>query len=136
MVSEALRLLLLVEEQQSKPVDASPQTADSRRIVQAYINSLPGRYFEETTIETAAARLGIGRRKFTRLFTELTGTTWLNYIRSLAIDHARHRLKTSDIPIPSIAFECGFNDLSTFYRQFTKRVGLSPATYRDASRKP
>jgi AraC family L-rhamnose operon regulatory protein RhaS len=30
----------------------------------------------------------------------------------------------------SIAFECGFEDLSTFYRAFKREVGISPNLWR------
>ena len=71
------------------------------------------------------------RRTFTKLFAEETGTTWLRRVRELAIGHAKTRLRSSDLPIASVAFECGFNDLSTFYRQFKSQVGVSPAAYRE-----
>lgn len=103
---------------------------DDRQLVQEYVERLSTEFYEATTIEQAAKSIGVSRRVFTDRFQEFTGTTWLTYVRRLAINHAKHQLVQTDLPIASIAFECGFNDLSTFYRQFKSQVKLSPKRYR------
>jgi len=107
-----------------------------REIVEQYVDELKTNFLDAQSIDQAAEACGLSRRAFTHRFREVTGTSWLAHVRQLAINHASTLLRDSDLPIVSVAFEAGFADLSTFYRQFTKRVGLSPATYRDASRKP
>ncbi|MEM6474364.1 MAG: AraC family transcriptional regulator, partial [Planctomycetota bacterium] len=86
------------------------------------------------TIDDAAGSIGLSRRAFTSLFQKLTGTTWLVYVRRLAINHAKHQLAQTELSIASVAFEAGFNDLSTFYRQFKSQVGMSPKQYRKSIR--
>ena len=39
----------------------------------------------------------------------------------------------SGIPLNEVAFQCGFNDYSSFLRAFTKIAGASPSAYRKAS---
>jgi AraC family transcriptional regulator len=39
-------------------------------------------------------------------------------------------LRRSDESISTIAFGCGFNDLSTFNRRFRRFMGVSPTAYR------
>ena len=131
MVSDAMQLLDLILKGSSQ-ADARSKKGQSpdRESVSRYIQSLPSEFFEATTIDAAAASLQIPRRTFTKLFAELAGETWLQRIRRHAIDHAKTRLADSQLSIASIAFECGFNDLSTFYRQFKKQVGLRPSEYR------
>jgi AraC family transcriptional regulator len=43
------------------------------------------------------------------------------------------RLRASREPISAIAFDAGFNDLSTFNRRFRRVVGVSPGAYRHGS---
>ncbi len=149
MVTDAMQLIQWIVERQNtreddsaKPFDAVQDGDASTRLspvpptpirqkIQRYVKELQTQFYEATTIEAAARHLGIPRRRFTKLFAEITGATWLGYVRSLAIEHAKLRLRDSDIPIISIAFECGFNDLSTFYRQFKRQVGCSPLAYRE-----
>ena len=40
------------------------------------------------------------------------------------------RLRRTDEPISAIAFDAGFNDLSTFNRRFRRIMGTSPGGFR------
>ncbi len=94
-----------------------------------YLRELDNRFFEATTIDAAASQLGLSRRTFTKLFREATGKPWLAYVHERAIDHAARLLRESTMPIASVAFECGFRDLSTFYRRFKSLRGCTPAQW-------
>ena len=131
MVADALKLMITIDQRTEQIVRRPSMTSDERALVQAYIDTLPSRFFDETTIDAAAQQLNIPRRTFTKLFTDLAEETWLSRLRRLAIDHAKRRLQQTELPIASIAFECGFNDLSTFYRQFKTQTGSSPGQYRN-----
>ncbi|TWU47860.1 helix-turn-helix transcriptional regulator [Rubripirellula reticaptiva] len=130
MVTEAIKLIQLTLNHPNSGRRQQRTPGALLGDVQGYINALPTHFFDETTIDEVASSLNMSRRSFTEAFHKLTGETWLTYVRRLAIDHARRRLTESDLPIVSIAFECGFNDLSTFYRQFKNQCGISPAKYR------
>ncbi|MDB4654659.1 helix-turn-helix transcriptional regulator, partial [Rubripirellula sp.] len=130
MVADALRLLQFVLELESRPQSKLQPNGNERAVLQRYISELPDHFFEESSIDSTSQRLGIPRRTFTQLFHELTGETWLSHTRRLAVEHAQQRLFHTELPITSIAFECGFRDLSTFYRQFKKLSGMSPGEYR------
>lgn len=130
MVAEALKILeLLIQHHQQAKTNRRQDETDLE-IIEQYISNLPSRFFEEQSIDHACENLGIARRTFTKHFQKVTGSTWLNYIHQLAIDHAKQRLRHSDVPVTSIAFECGFNDLSTFYRQFKRHCKMAPLEYR------
>ncbi len=133
MVGDAMNLIHAICQRSEKTIRNEKDVADERLAVRRYVDALPSQFFDETSIDTAANQLGIPRRSFTKLFTEITGETWLNHIRRLAIEHAKRRLTQTDLSITSVAFECGFNDLSTFYRQFKKQCGVAPGEYRSMS---
>jgi AraC family L-rhamnose operon regulatory protein RhaS len=130
LVADAMKLIHAVCQRGEKSRRSEKDVANERATVERYVENLPSQFFDESTIDAAANQLGIPRRTFTKLFTEITGETWLNHIRRLAIEHAQRRLQQTDLPITSVAFECGFNDLSTFYRQFKTHCGMSPGKYR------
>ncbi len=46
------------------------------------------------------------------------------------LDEAMRRLDDTDLPITTIASECGYYDQSSFTRQFRRATGLTPGTYR------
>lgn len=130
LVADAMKLVQAICQRTEKMRPSEIDVADERIAIERYVGNLPTQFFEESTIDAAAHQLGVSRRNFTKLFSEITGETWLHHIRRLAIEHAQRRLRQHDLPISSIAFECGFNDLSTFYRQFKSHCGMSPGKYR------
>lgn len=109
---------------------------DSHTRVRSYVADLEGRFFESKPLDEVARDLGMSRRRFTQIFREITGTSWLSYLRKLRVEHARRLLQQTHRTIASIAFECGFEDLSTFYRAFKREVGTSPSRWRQGSSKP
>lgn len=111
------------------PDDVTPVQRD----IDEYISYLNANFFEASDIDAAAKMLGVSRRTFTDAFRKATGTTWLEYVSSLRVKHACHLLETTGIPIATIAFECGFEDVSTFYRRFMKITEMSPGRFRAES---
>lgn len=133
LVGSALRLVEWVMQlgETSPMSDASRRlSSDDREVMGDYVARLATEFYEASTIDAAATSIGMSRRAFTKLFQEVTGVTWLAHVRKLAINHAKHQLAQTNLSIASVAFECGFNDLSTFYRQFKSHVGVSPKKYR------
>ena len=135
MVADSLQLLTRIMDakrvgQENAPTTRTDTVLTDRDRVSRYVEALETDFFEATTIDDAARSLAMPRRSFTKCFTEITGRTWLDYVHELAIQHAKSRLIETSLPIASVAFECGFNDLSTFYRQFKRRTGMAPARFR------
>ena len=106
------------------------RNTDSITRMRAYVDDLADHFFEASNLDAAAAGLGISRRRFTQLFRQVTSTSWLSYVRQLRVEHAKRLLGQTQRTVLSIAFECGFEDLSTFYRAFKREVGHSPNHWR------
>jgi len=109
---------------------------DSSSRMRGYVEELQERFFEATSLDAAALALGLSRRRFTQLFREVTQSSWLNFVRHLRVEHAKRLLSQTDRTVLSIAFECGFEDLSTFYRAFKREAGASPNQYRSGEVTP
>ena len=52
------------------------------------------------------------------------------YVLRTRLHRAAVRLRAGDDPIGTVAFEAGFNDLSTFNHRFRRLTGVSPGIYR------
>ncbi|MFA7345807.1 MAG: AraC family transcriptional regulator [Terrimicrobiaceae bacterium] len=102
----------------------------ARQRVAAYARELPQHFHEEMEIDEAAERLGLSRRRFTQLFREVTGGSWLQTVLALRVGHARRLLRQTNRSVAAVAFESGFQDLSHFYRVFRKSSGSSPEAWR------
>ncbi len=133
MVAEALGLVAMLLD----PVSSDdPVEANARAEVRRYVRGLDSRFFEATSVDAAAEQLGLSRRRLTQLFREEAGETWLAAVPRRAVEHAAWLLAESDSSIASVAFECGFQDLSTFYRRFKSVHGCAPAEWRRRQREP
>lgn len=68
------------------------------------------------------------------LFKRYTGSTFVQYVRGLRLERAKHLLETTALPVAQIAASVGYVDLSRFSRLFKSEVGLTPAQYRARAR--
>lgn len=103
---------------------------DSPLRVENYIQELESEFWRNDTIDTVAAALGLSRRRFTQLFREIAGESWLRRVNRLRLEHAERLLRNTRLSVRSVAFECGYADLSHFYRAFKRRFGISPGKWR------
>lgn len=67
---------------------------------------------------------------FRRVFSEIMGTTPLEYINSTRILKSCHLLCNSKDSVLNISSRVGFQSVSTYNRAFAKVMGLSPREYR------
>ena len=88
------------------------------------------------TAPRIAGDLGISARSVQIIFAGM-GTTPSAYIQSKRLDHAAHQLAQArrEAPITEVAFDSGFNDLSTFCRLFRRKFGVTPRDYRAGARR-
>jgi AraC-like DNA-binding protein len=66
------------------------------------------------------------------LYKRAVGLTIKQSITRQRLDTAQSMLIASDLPVSSIAFDCGFGSLSSFYAAFEQRFHKSPAAFRQA----
>lgn len=76
----------------------------------------------------ASVDLSTARRLFLARFATSPG----RHYRNMRLDHGRHLLANSVVPIGEIAVMTGFSGPSTFSRAFADRFGVSPSQARRA----
>lgn len=82
------------------------------------------------TLSELAGHAGMSVRTFTRRFRDEVGTTPGQWLTAQRIQHARHLLETSDLPIDQVASRAGFATASSLRHHFRAAIGISPSTYR------
>lgn len=90
----------------------------------------------DLTPRVVAEKLGISVRLLHRLF-EQNGTSVSRYILSRRLDLARTRLESPvhrHQTVLTIALDCGFDSVATFYRAFKQAFGIAPAECRSMRR--
>jgi len=71
---------------------------------------------------------------FLRVFRASVGMTPHQFVLRTRLQRAALRLRRSDDPVSTIAYDAGFNDLSTFNRRFKRIMGASPREWRSVRR--
>jgi AraC-like DNA-binding protein/quercetin dioxygenase-like cupin family protein len=96
-----------------------------------YAQRLGSHFFQHQSLDDAARATGLSRRRFTEIFRKVTGKSWLERVHELRLEYAQQLLCKTDKPVISVAFECGFDDLSHFHRIFKQIVGCAPSAFRE-----
>lgn len=68
---------------------------------------------------------------FCRYFKNRTGKTFSQVLIDIRIGHACKLILEDKLNIKQICFECGFNNLSCFHKNFKNITGKTPALYKD-----
>ena len=84
----------------------------------------------EHTLLSIAEAMQMSARNLSRIFKQETGLTLMNFVNDARIDAARRYLEATDLGLSDIARRCGLTNAATLRRIFSKRLGISPADYR------
>lgn len=80
----------------------------------------------------AASLACLNEAAFCRYFKRRTEKTFSQFVNYVRISHATSLLLKEEMSIANICFECGFNNISYFNRQFKEIIGQTPLEYRKA----
>lgn len=98
--------------------------------VLAYINH---HYTSPIKLEALARQFGVSVSFLSHEFVKYTGRSVYDYVLHRRVLKAKE-LINSAMPLGEVAYQCGFNDYSSFLRSFTKLAGMSPSAYRKSTR--
>jgi len=82
------------------------------------------------SLQDVAKVAGLGPESFSRFFRRVTGHTFIETLIQIRLASAQVLLAESAETIASVAFACGFEDLSNFNRQFRRAYGITPSEAR------
>lgn len=90
---------------------------------------------EGLTLAELARTLEVGEAVLRRQINQELGYRNFNdFLHHYRLQEASQRLTTEDLPILSIALECGYGSIGPFNRAFRQRFGMTPTEYRAAAR--
>jgi len=82
------------------------------------------------TLNDIAGHVGVSQRSLCRQFLQLTGTTVMERLANLRMDHAAALLVETEAPLHEIGRQIGMPDPSYFCRRFRMHFHLTPQSYR------
>lgn len=82
------------------------------------------------TLNEASAIAQMNPNAFSRFFSLRTRKTFSEFVKELRLQKAAKLLIESELPVTQICFECGYNNISNFNRQFLNYYNMNPVKYK------
>ncbi len=82
------------------------------------------------TLDGLAIDVGMSRSSFSAKFQEAFGRSPMAFLREVRMKEAAKLLRTTDLPVKSIAARVGFSSRSHFSRAFKEQYQRDPANFR------
>ncbi|RYY55891.1 MAG: AraC family transcriptional regulator [Chitinophagaceae bacterium] len=115
------------------PVTSSSQSAYNARESDRLCNVfdwVTENFEKEIRLPEAAAIAGMQVNAFSRFFALRTRKTFSAFVQELRLRKAASLLTDTDMPVTAVCFDCGYNNVSNFNRQFLNLYKMNPLAYR------
>ncbi len=126
-IMRLLTLLIRHYEREGTAPDMSlnDKKRSMKRLEQAiyYINS---HYMDAVSLEEVASLAYMSPNYFSSYFKNVTNRGFSEYLTMLRLNRVQELFLTTDRSVSSIAMECGFRNMSNFYRLYKKHIGPLP----------
>jgi AraC family transcriptional regulator len=114
----------------TSPPPRAPTSRDERRVAAA-LRCIEAQHDTRISVDDLAAAAAVSPFHFLRIFERVVGVTPGQYMLRTRLRRAAVKLRRSSDAIAAVALDSGFDDLSTFNRQFRRATGLTPGAYRE-----
>lgn len=94
------------------------------------ITYLEMHFRENPDLDTIAQKIGLNKNYFCGLFHKETGKTMVQYVNDLKLAYSKNLLKSTNLTITEICYNCGFNSFSNFIHKFKSKYGETPLQCR------
>lgn len=85
----------------------------------------------DLSLKVLAGHLSVNASYLSTLFKKEVGMTLTDYVNHSRIEHAQKLLLSTDMPIKTVAQQCGIPDVYYFTRLFKRITDTTPKAYRD-----
>lgn len=107
----------------------SPVIDLQQNLVQA-ITQMLDRPFDALTIDMLASAAGMSESSFVRQFRARFGQPPIAFLKAERLRYAAHLLRTTTLPVKTVAMRAGYSSRSYFSRAFQAAFGVAPTAIR------
>ena len=87
-------------------------------------------YARQIRLDELADMANLNKPSFCRYFKSVTHKTYTQFLNEMRIAKACDLLLNTDMPVTTICYETGYNNISHFNRQFKNITGMTAREYR------
>lgn len=140
LFAELLELLSILQQDFSAgqaDEDASSHALKKSERRQQLLSYVWEHYQKPITLKSDAAQFYLSKGHFSRLFQELSGKPFSDYLRSVRLSHARQALLQADTTVTDAALASGFGNINTFIDAFRREYSITPGQFlKHAQKEP
>jgi len=126
-------LTILAASKETKPITHSSvigyNEKESNRLC-AVLDWITANFEKDIRLAEAAAIAEMQENAFSRFFANRTRKTFSGFVQELRLQKAAKLLTSTENSVTAICYECGYNNISNFNRQFLSRYKVSPKQYQ------
>ncbi|MEG2380499.1 MAG: AraC family transcriptional regulator [Oscillospiraceae bacterium] len=104
------------------------QQTYKKKLLESYQDLLENidKNYKDINFEKSAKFMNFAPPYFSKIFSEIAGMTFTDYLNYVRIEKAVLFIQDTDLKITDIAEKCGFNNIRSFNRIFKKITGSVP----------
>lgn len=126
-------LLELAESNSLSSITKTPHIGyndkESKRMCNVF-DWITANFEREIRLSEAAEIAQMNENAFSRFFSLRTRKTFSGFVQELRLQKAAKLLVENDMTITQVCYDCGYNNLSNFNRQFLNHYQMNPLKYR------
>lgn len=122
--------VLLMSKTQNAPSQLDFLSAMFKKNNSTFKETIINNIYSNLSLDEFAHLCGMSLSTFKRKFDEVFKESPKKYIGKVKLEKASKLLMSEDNRISDIAYDCGFETISTFNRSFKSHFGKSPTAYR------
>lgn len=126
-----LLLQILHEQISHASLIQSPRIRPRLESLKTALTYMEQHYSEDIALQDLAKAAGLSREYFCRIFSEVSGTSPIDYLNQYRVKQSTLLLRDSSLTVSEISALCGFHSCSYFNKMFRRFVGKSPLEYRN-----
>jgi len=108
----------------------SPAWNGSRTTVERAVRLINKGALDDASVDTLAARLGVGARQLARLFEKHLGASPGQIAKTARVQRAKRLLSDTNLPMTEVALQAGFRSLRRFNAVFAEVYKRPPSGIR------
>lgn len=89
-----------------------------------------GNFRKNISLEEMASIANFSVTSFCRYFKKMTNKSFFEFLVEVRVSNVCKALLEDKLPLEIICTECGFQNVSNFYRHFKKVTGMTPYVYK------
>ncbi|PWJ43152.1 AraC family transcriptional regulator [Sediminitomix flava] len=103
---------------------------DTSRRINIVIDHIFKNFHRDIPLSEVSQLVSMSNSAFSHFFRKRTNKSFVKFVNDVRLGKATFFLVNSSKSVAEICYECGFNNLSNFNRQFKKQKGITPSIYR------